>query len=85
MQLQREEKLRELRDFNASISSLFWGGGIDQQDSLLDPDIEDLGQINEGTEMKFLILSWWLLHVGWKDVGERVRRSVEEVFEGSVP
>jgi hypothetical protein len=27
---------------------------------------------------------WWLLHVGRKDVGERVRRGVEEVFYGYV-
>jgi peroxin-3 len=33
------------------------------------------------SEMKFLTMSWWLLHVGWKDVGERVRRAVEEVFD----
>ncbi|KAH9000744.1 Peroxin-3-domain-containing protein [Lactarius hatsudake] len=27
---------------------------------------------------------WWILNVGWKDVGERVRRGVEEVFEGLI-
>ena len=41
-------------------------------------------QISEATENKYLTMSWWLLHVGWKDVGERVRRGVEEVFEGGV-
>jgi hypothetical protein len=40
--------------------------------------------IKEESESKFLTLSWWLLHVGWKDVGERVRRGVEEVFNGYV-
>ncbi len=40
--------------------------------------------ITEEVERKFLTLSWWILHVGWKDVGERVRRGVEEVFEGFV-
>ncbi|KAF6757934.1 Peroxin-3-domain-containing protein [Ephemerocybe angulata] len=39
-------------------------------------------EISEETENKYLTMSWWLLHVGWKDVGERVRRGVEEVFEG---
>ena len=39
---------------------------------------------SEETERKYLTLSWWILHVGWKDVGERVRRGVEEVFEGCV-
>lgn len=33
------------------------------------------------SEMKYLTMSWWLLHVGWKDVGERVRRAVEEVLD----
>jgi len=45
---------------------------------------ENLGEINEEVESKYLTMSWWLLHVGWKDVGERVRRGVEEVFNGSV-
>ena len=43
-----------------------------------------LGEISEEVESKYLTMSWWLLHVGWKDVGERVRRGVEEVFNGSV-
>ncbi|PPQ94396.1 hypothetical protein CVT25_002752 [Psilocybe cyanescens] len=40
------------------------------------------GEIPEEAESKYLTMSWWLLHVGWKDVGERVRRGVEEVFDG---
>lgn len=47
-------------------------------------DNEDVAVINEESESKYLTLSWWLLHVGWKDVGERVRRGVEEVFCGYV-
>lgn len=39
------------------------------------------GGVPSETEMQYLSLSWWLLHVGWKDVGERVRRAVEEVFD----
>ena len=38
--------------------------------------------ISDETERMYLMLSWWILNVGWKDVGERVRRGVEEVFEG---
>lgn len=38
--------------------------------------------IDEDVESKYVTLSWWLLHVGWKDVGERVRRAVEETFDG---
>lgn len=32
-------------------------------------------------ERRYLTFSWWLLHVGWKEVGERVRKAVEAVFE----
>lgn len=74
--------MRERMQFSLSVASLFWGGlpNLDQ----LEPDdvhVPDIYAITEMTELKFLTLSWWLLHVGWKDVGERVRRSVEEVFE----
>jgi peroxin-3 len=44
-------------------------------------NIEGSSATGSDTEMKYLTLSWWLLHVGWKDVGERVRRAVEEVFD----
>jgi peroxin-3 len=40
--------------------------------------------ISEEVENKYLTMSWWMLHVGWKDVRERVRRGVEEVFDGYV-
>ncbi len=43
-----------------------------------------LGEIGDELENKYLTMSWWLLHVGWKDVGERVRRAAEEVFNGCV-
>jgi peroxin-3 len=45
-------------------------------------DDEDQEDISEQIEIKYLTLSWWILHVGWKDIAERVRRGVEEVFEG---
>lgn len=47
-------------------------------------DADEVDFINEESESKYLTLSWWLLHVGWKDVGERVRKGVEEVFYGYV-
>ncbi|KAF8554544.1 hypothetical protein OG21DRAFT_1051916 [Imleria badia] len=40
-----------------------------------------LDAIPEGTELRFLTLSWWVLHVGWKDVAARIRSSVESVFD----
>ena len=32
------------------------------------------------TNRKFLTFSWWLLHRGWKDIMERVKVAVKEVF-----
>ena len=86
--MEREEKLRERRSFEASVSSLFWGGG-DLAGSLeaLEEDefANALGLFGAGrtgiTERKYLTLSWWLLHVGWRDIGDRVRASVEAVFD----
>lgn len=52
-----------------------WSAGQEDWD-------EEVEGISEETEMRFLTLSWWILHVGWKDVAARVRGSVEAVFEG---
>ncbi|KAJ6625772.1 Peroxin-3 [Mycena sp. CBHHK59/15] len=76
---------------------LGFGGGMGM-DALLRDDAEEEGDYAAGFEWedndedaedeeevasaKYLTLTWWILHVGWKDVGERVRRGVEEVFSG---
>jgi peroxin-3 len=62
---------------------MFWGGVgnlLDLENLALDDEVEE--EISEQIEIKYLTLSWWILHVGWKDIAERVRRGVEEVFEG---
>ncbi len=82
IQQERDERIREQLQYSTSVYALFWGDS-----SLEDPDTDELEEsdtVSEETERKFLTLSWWILHVGWKDVGERVRRGVEEVFEGCV-
>lgn len=43
---------------------------------------QEVEGVSDETEMRFLTLNWWILHVGWKDVAARVRGSVEAVFEG---
>jgi peroxin-3 len=73
---EREEVLREQHDF--SVQSLLWGEIVEESE---DDVLQDVDPIDEETERKFLTLSWWICHIGWKDVGERVRRGVEEVFE----
>ena len=75
LQTEQEERMRE-QMLNASFLSLLW------DDSTEGEPAQCAEIISEETERKFLTLSWWILHVGWKDVGERVRRGVEEVFEG---
>jgi peroxin-3 len=89
MQMERNEETRARREYESSgLGTLF--------SSFVNHDIEALVGLRaeweeddvwrEGvdaeTERKYLTLSWWILNVGWKDVGERVRRGVEEVFEG---
>jgi len=76
LEQEREEALRERHDFAAQ--SILWGTDIEESEADL---LQDVDPINEETERKFLTLSWWICHIGWKDVGERVRRGVEEVFE----
>ena len=93
LQLEREERFREQLQSEFSISNILLGGGkgfeslmAEEFSSILDGG-DDAGEayfINEESESKYLTLIWWLLHVGWKDVGERVRRGVEEVFYGYV-
>ncbi|EAU81340.1 hypothetical protein CC1G_07270 [Coprinopsis cinerea okayama7 len=58
------------------------GSGEMDLEKAISGEVEDRARVSEETENKFLTLSWWLLHVGCKDVGERVRRGVEEVFDG---
>ena len=80
IQQERDERMREQLEYSTSVYSLFWG-----DNSLEDTETDELEEsetISEETAQKYLTLSWWILHVGWKDVGERVRRGVEEVFEG---
>jgi len=88
---EREDRLREKLEAQLSVSNLLFGslGGGGGMDSLFDMDADEDNAALEWTvsddlETKYLTLSWWLLHVGWKDVGERVRRAVQEVFEGFV-
>ena len=86
IQLERDEEERELFDAT-SIASLFFAPSqqiLDVEKLLSEDERSSLWRsgVDAQTERKFLTLSWWILHVGWKDVGERVRRGVEEVFEG---
>ncbi|KAF5350494.1 hypothetical protein D9756_008479 [Leucocoprinus leucothites] len=93
LQQERDERVRERLESELSLANLLFGGGRNLQ-NLMSRDLEALwgkeeeeegeddDAIPEEVENKYLTLSWWLLHVGWKDVGERVRRGVEEVFEG---
>ncbi|TCD60706.1 peroxin [Steccherinum ochraceum] len=80
LQQARDEQMHETVQDSFSITQLI-GGGPSLDSCWVDDDLQDVEAISEETERKFLTLSWWILHVGWKDVGERVRRGVEEVFE----
>jgi peroxin-3 len=94
VQLEREEHFQEQLEAQFTMRNILFGGqsrlqalmeeggmGVDGEQ---DAQIEGAVPINEEVESRFLTMSWWILHVGWKDVAERVRRGVEEVFDGSV-
>lgn len=88
LELEREQKLKERQTFQASLTNLFWNTPDDSSlsESLLNEEIgHTLGLFGAGqtgyTERKYLTLSWWLLNVGWKEVGKRVRVAVEAVFD----
>lgn len=79
----------DAQDFEASIASLFFTPPADQDMEALWDEKNEWEEdsiwrdgVDEETERKYLTLSWWILNIGWKDVAERVRRGVEEVFEG---
>ncbi|KAK0431354.1 Peroxin-3 [Armillaria borealis] len=83
----REERLAESIEEQLSITGLLFGNAGEQMEELMSGNLSVLfSDLPEGptedTEARFLTMSWWLLHIGWKDVGERVRTSVEDVFEG---
>lgn len=80
IQLAHEENMREQWKDSLSLVSLLWSGNL--EGASLEEELQEIESVDEEAERKFLTLSWWILHVGWKDVGERVRRGVEEVFEG---
>ena len=98
IKLEREERLKAQIEAEFSLKNILFGS--DRLEKLLSGDMTDLlganedeeadvrgiefQPINEDVESRFLTLSWWMLHVGWKDIGERVRRGVEEVFDGLV-
>ncbi|KAF8334407.1 Peroxin-3-domain-containing protein [Amanita rubescens] len=93
LDVEREERLQEQLESELSLPNLLLSHSTKMVQDLLSVDLSMLedeaeegelegDMITEEVERKFLTLSWWILHVGWKDVGERVRRGVEEVFEG---
>ncbi|KAF8336873.1 Peroxin-3 [Cantharellus anzutake] len=85
-QLAREARQAEEVTANFSIGGLFFGDGPGEDEDEEEPGrweggIDELESLTEETERKFLTMSWWLLNVGWRDVGERVREAVENVFQ----
>jgi peroxin-3 len=81
--------MREKFEAEFSLTNIMLGRGKGLEEllsgdmnALLEDGEEPVGGISEEVESKFLTMSWWMLHVGWKDIGERVRRGVEEVFDG---
>ena len=69
--------MRDAMRFDISALLLGMWGNDDDDDT-----VQTVDSVDEEAERKYLTLSWWICNIGWKDVGERVRRGVEEVFDG---
>ncbi|KAI9433011.1 Peroxin-3 [Lactarius indigo] len=85
LQMERSEEARTRRQYESSPFPFLVDQDIEAfvgQKARLEEDSIWRGGVDAETERKYLTLSWWILNVGWKDVGERVRRGAEEVFEG---
>ena len=91
---EREELLQEQFESQLSLPNLLLSQSTKMIQDLLSVDLSildvqpetgelEVDGITDEVERKFLTLAWWILHIGWKD-SERVRRGVEEVFEGFV-
>jgi peroxin-3 len=74
------EAIASVVDVEAIWPAWLFGEDNDEDDEFSDGKVEEA--LSEETELRYLTLSWWILHVGWKDVAGRVRGSVESVFEG---
>ncbi|CED83693.1 Peroxisomal assembly protein PEX3 [Phaffia rhodozyma] len=84
--LGRHAYLRSVREPDSGPSdashtpeSSWWNlfiGAPDIHEQKVDQEIE----ISEDDELVYLSFGWWLVHVGWKEVGQRVKLAVEEVF-----
>jgi len=80
--LEREERAEE----GVGLVELLFFGGWTQLDNDEEAREGNGGweEVDEDVERKYLTVSWWLLHIGWRELAERVRLAVEEVFNGSV-
>ncbi|GFZ43242.1 hypothetical protein JCM24511_00961 [Saitozyma sp. JCM 24511] len=58
----------------------------DEQERLAEAEAKLAAEEEQKAEAErtYLTYSWWLLHEGWKSVGQRVQHNVERVF-GSMP
>jgi peroxin-3 len=80
----RTMEKEERRHSSFSLASLFFPSLSNfSLDEFLDGDKtwED-AEVDQSIEHMFLTLSWWLLHIGWKELSHSVTSAVREVFMG---
>ena len=82
--LEREEREKEGLGLG---EMLFFGGQTVQLENDEEERVgkEEWEEVDEDIERKYLTVSWWLLHIGWRELAERVRVAVEGVVDGCVP
>jgi hypothetical protein len=71
------------RNYLSSVMSMATAPANASTISLEDHDDDDPGNLfgnDFETNRRYLTFSWWLLHRGWKELMEKVKSAVEEVF-----
>jgi hypothetical protein len=68
---------------SSTASYLFGSGSKPSTAAMGEPKVKQALhlKLDLETERAFLCFSWWLLHVGWKELEERVRVAVKQVFK----
>lgn len=70
----------EHEEEDTTIGSLFWEtvvGTFFDGNSAKPEATTKSPSLSEETERKYLLLSWWLTHRGWRQVGHAIRQAVE--------
>jgi len=80
--MQMNQKQQDENEF--SVGSLIWdtvaSSFFDTRSSEVQQVYPPGTQLTEETERKYLLLSWWFTHRGWRQIGHATRQVIEEAL-----